>query len=365
MDQLENTCPRCEHSFGLDAEAGVYDQVCPSCSYVETYSETFVASTFGMGAAVMRSRMTDEIRSEEDFHPRDLMKIDPMVKKRLADLQRGALLVGGILVSLWFFEEKVREPGRAEVSPVEFNVPVADLTRSKDKKYSEAKAPQGESVAHLVRSLKPISENEREALTVVEQILSARSASQLFGLIRDSADYKQRFEEFYERQPYRPDPVIGLRRSSLLSSTKFIFHYEVILGGNVTKSLSIGKTTGGTYRFDWACYVSLSSMPWQDFLDEKPEELQVFRAWVSISEDKLNPVLSLKHPYDTQAPMMTVPLEPNAAAAKAVLFQFKTSTEEELPMSLGLRFDVERAGARKKLVLDSLLATGWIISGAK
>lgn len=129
------------------------------------------------------------------------------------------------------------------------------------------------------------AEEVRQAIEIARQFLSAATIEEKTAFVRHPESTAERMKAWHsEANPLQPERALRFDDRSIehtVEGTVFLA-LTMEMEDYSLKSIALEKT-GGTFKVDWESYVAWSSLPWTEYLSQRPSEPLDFR--VAIEPD--------------------------------------------------------------------------------
>lgn len=303
MPAASVTCPHCEKSVEIQVTAVTRSRPCPDCGQTIMLQVAARSSSFKHKALLMSptpptdSLEKPEFSNEASMFPGDAferMCLDPELQKTRAQFMMGAGTVLALSVAatvvhwmdLWPKTQRSLEPA------VELADEPPRLTSS-SQSGSPATTPaatlptqMGAPVRRL--SFRPAKEDTADDPTVnddpisaLEKFLAAPTVDEKLSLSVNAKQVEPALREYYRHHPAGALPYSHIERHS--QSPAGFTEFRVVLRDGTKKFAAVVPTSEGP-RVDWASFVALGDLEWEQMRQSRPTEPVLMRVLATPGE---------------------------------------------------------------------------------
>jgi hypothetical protein len=201
-----------------------------------------------------------------------------------------------------------------------------------------------------------------EAETLARRFLEATSVEELLPLVRNPEATGARMREFYPDGGVEPAGMTAFNTRTEVEHLGGGYAVTVRTGSFEEKTMAFSTTSEGL-RIDWESWVGWSEMPWERFLEIRPQEPKLFRVMLGpvdyynfgFSDDRKWRSYRLLSPDDEHSLYAYVERDSVLDA------RIRPSPDrKQTPLTLSLRFPPDPVSPNQVLV-DKWHADGWVL----
>lgn len=309
MPAASVTCPHCEKSVEIQVTAVTRSRPCPECGQTIMLQVAARSSSFKHKALLMSPTPPTDNLEKPDFtngaslFPGDAferMCLDPELLKTRAQFMAGAGMVLALILAaavvhwmdLW---PKVKRPADL-VQEVMDDTPKLS---SKPLPENSATAPAaalpiqiGSPVKRLsFRPAKPDSTEEvpavnNDPLSALEKFLAAPTADEKLSLSLNASQVESALRGYYRNHPAGALPYSHIEKHS--QSPAGFTEFRVVLRDGTKKFAAVVPTPEGP-RVDWASFVALGDLEWEQMRQARPTQPVLMRVLATPAEQFSGP----------------------------------------------------------------------------
>ena len=397
-------CPYCEKQAEVQVTSVTRSRPCPHCSEFvvlqvsckDRKSKRRALLIAPHGTPVVADELLAKPTPGPAYEPQSLqgevferMKLDPEVQEARRRFILGVAVVVGLVVIAIVFH----------YLPNDAATPSTPVVKHEDKQDNERK-PQGTPEAKLPKKSvglryhndadepptpmtlsfqsvnadvkKKEEANEVEAVLpapvaeAATQFLKARNAEELLASVADRTVLERVIRQHIAIHPWQPLEFTKLNLHRHAVNNDRHWRLEASLRDGSLREVNV-VLDHDTHRVDWPSYVAWSTMGWRQFMNEKPEDIQVFRVLAedatrydhAFADAQSLHSVRLSDPSDKSSPPIFAYVDRNSTVGTEVEFHLRENSEKPLPLTLRLRYPSDPM-TDDQVWIDSVVTAGWI-----
>jgi len=383
------TCPHCEKSVEIQVTAVTRSRPCPDCGQTIMLQVAARSSSFKHKALLMSptpptdSLEKPEFLNEASMFPGDAferMCLDPELQKTRAQFMVGAGTVLALSVAaavvqwmdLWPKTQHTLEPTEEMTDKP---ATLGNLSPSGTTSTAPAAAAPIQMGAPVKRlSFRPAKENSSDLPTVnddpisaLEKFLAAPTVDEKLALAVDAGQVESALREYYRHHSAGALPYSHIEKHS--QSPVGFTEFRVVLRDGTKKFAAVVSTPEGP-RVDWASFVALGDLEWEQMRQARPSEPVLMRVIASPGE-------LFSGPFSNREKLVCLRLSPAADPSAMPVYGYVTK-ETELsrklsrwlgqdtiggtPLTLRLYFPAQTP-THDQVWISELVSPGWVTAG--
>ncbi len=271
-------CSECRCVFRLEVSEETTGAICPSCSYLLQ-----ISLEGDEHAGAQEQRFETHSKATTDFY-RD--KQDPEMAWKEQSLDNSShkwiytAMAAGILscsaIGL-FGLAKIRNQGNYKKALAEADKQ-KQLVIEKHLSASKGSAEDAKLLEEFAQTKMSVEEIVKKADVVVKQYFAADSVEEKMKYLRKTPKLKERLEALAATDKSPNDELLSVNSGEIVFDGKFVS--SVLRTKNMGDRSIVFEMKGRELLIDWESWTEWSSMPWEQFLKEKPTAPQEFRVYL-------------------------------------------------------------------------------------